>query len=675
MCGIVGVFPIKTASTQVSLGMQRAMTLWFHNEILAWTIERGKDATGLVATFGPPLDPESQADPTFFACLKQPVDAEDFFLNDGSDKRYAGQKKNANIEFLMEALSNVNRPLLHMIGHTRAKTTGSELNPMNNHPILIGNIIGVHNGGVRNSKEIFKKHKDFTPVGEVDSEAIFQLFAEVSNDKPIDWDALRYVWQRIEGPRAVMAFNNKHPHTVGFFRDYERPLELCVLPELGLMVLCSKREYVKNAVNAYQRMRLARNNMPGDELERLPRISVDWTTITSSEGGVIDLTKEFDGGSIDKFVDMQRLPTLLSDYRVETTTTYKGGYGPNGIGFQSQQGRSNGTSAITSSSAGQGAIVAGSNGTRATTESDMRTPVNGAAIVRDLSHYDDEGETAPLALVAESHKTNSESVVLSDSDVMDDVSEDISSGEIAETPAADDEVEMKVIDDEDAVEDDDDGDDDDSDSFYSEEQLREQAERLIFDPDYATNKMSVLVRMKGKMKELLGIDGAIGDLTEDQARHAVEFVYPELFSDGFVVGYRAGEADVTEHFEREDDTLEREKTSLEEENTALKEENELLNKQLKKSVTHMANLKGFLFAVLLANDQVKVDADDNLQFSGAINAFLEMSQNGFQKVKPSIVKKLFTKKDKQIIKSGLTSEARQLTDPPLTTPITELELG
>jgi len=626
------------------------MALWFHNEILFWTLERGKDATGLVATFGAPFNPESVDDPTFYACLKQPVDAEDFFLNDGLDKRYAGQKKNANIEFLMEAFPNVQRPLLHIIGHTRAKTTGSELNTMNNHPILIGNIIGVHNGGVRNSKEIFKRHANMTPVGEVDSEAIFQLFAEVANDKPLDAEALHYVWQRIEGPRAVIAFNNKHPHTIAFFRDVERPLEMCVLPELGLMVLCSKREYLKHAANAYQRLRISKALL--GEMT-LPRLSVDWTTVGTNEGGIVDLSQEFDAGkSIDKFVDMHRMPTMLSDYRAEITTVYKNG-GYNGTGFQGSNDNQKPSTVTTSTSTGNGVS------TTANEPSDMRTPVNGAAVIYDLSQYDDE-ETSPLIVVpASSEKADEggESVVLSDSDIMDDVSEDVVES------ATDDEIEVRIVEDEDE--------DEDDDCLYNEDQLRTQAEKLVFSAEFATSKVSVLVRMQGKMKELLGLDA----LTEEQARRAVEFIYPDLFGDGFVLGYRSGEADSTEHFERQEDALERELKSLEEANQAFKDENELLEKQLKRAATHMANLKGFLFAVLLTRNMIKVDDQNTLQFSDDIMDFLRMSENGFKQVKPDLVKRVFTKKDKQIIKSGLTSEARQLADTLSPTTKTALELG
>ena len=136
MCGIVGAFPLNKTDLEIDPKLRRQLALFIHNEILFETVARGKDATGIAAAFGPPLIPNETAANSFWAALKQPVDTADFFLNDGTSPKYSGQDAQANLERFMDASSAIQRPLCHIIGHTRAKTVGTEFNPMNNHPIL-----------------------------------------------------------------------------------------------------------------------------------------------------------------------------------------------------------------------------------------------------------------------------------------------------------------------------------------------------------------------------------------------------------------------------------------------------------------------------------------------------------------------------------------------------------
>lgn len=68
-----------------------------------------------------------------------------------------------------------------MIGHVRAQTKGSYKFNVNNHPILAGTVIGVHNGVIQNddllfdSAEQISSEAKFVRKGQVDSEIIFQL--------------------------------------------------------------------------------------------------------------------------------------------------------------------------------------------------------------------------------------------------------------------------------------------------------------------------------------------------------------------------------------------------------------------------------------------------------------------------------------------------------------------
>jgi glucosamine 6-phosphate synthetase-like amidotransferase/phosphosugar isomerase protein len=74
------------------------------------------------------------------------------------------------------------------IFHTRYATLGSPLNNLNNHPIRVGDVVGVHNGHVSNHQEIFQNYTSHRRKAEVDSEAIFSMLASYKNSesKPTD---------------------------------------------------------------------------------------------------------------------------------------------------------------------------------------------------------------------------------------------------------------------------------------------------------------------------------------------------------------------------------------------------------------------------------------------------------------------------------------------------------
>jgi predicted glutamine amidotransferase len=57
--------------------------------------------------------------------------------------------------------------------HTRAATQGRPEHNVNNHPIVNGNIIGIHNGVLYNDDHLYRRYPAWDRHGQVDSEAIF----------------------------------------------------------------------------------------------------------------------------------------------------------------------------------------------------------------------------------------------------------------------------------------------------------------------------------------------------------------------------------------------------------------------------------------------------------------------------------------------------------------------
>jgi len=310
MCGIVGVFALNKTDLEIDSNLRRRVALFLHNEILFETIARGKDATGISVSLGQPFN-KTEKVPPYWHVIKQPVDTEDFFLNDGTSARYDGQDENANIERCMDVATMLQRPLQHIIGHTRARTVGSEFNPNNNHPIIVGKIIGIHNGGVKNYKKIYEMHKEMTPQGEVDSEIIMQLLAKNANDRALDAQDIKYVSERIVGPRAVIAYNSSYPEKVIYFHDKERPLELAYIPELGLAIICSERRFFNTAMHVYRRTALTIKR-------NLPDLTVEWRTVPAGKGGVIDISDEFAGDceadTLFPLIDCSTVKTAYATY-------------------------------------------------------------------------------------------------------------------------------------------------------------------------------------------------------------------------------------------------------------------------------------------------------------------------------------------------------------------------
>ncbi|MGW8181321.1 MAG: hypothetical protein ACWGQW_21530, partial [bacterium] len=374
MCGVVGAFPLNKPGLEVDPQVRRMVLLYLHNEILFETVARGKDATGMALSFGP----KEEGGSPYWAVLKQPVRTGDFFTNDGTQAKYKGQDEEANIERYMDVACLLGRPLKHVLGHTRAKTKGSEFNPLNNHPILVGNIIGIHNGGVKNDDIIYKLHPEMTPLGEVDSEAIFQLLAANGNDRALGLEDIEFVTQRIEGPRAVMAYNRNFPDQVIYFHDKERPLELVYVPEIATAFLCSEKRFFEAALEIYERARLT--------IKRdLPELSYTWRYIAEGKGGVIDVAAEIDDTQkVEDMFPLVESAKLLSEYESKTATTYN--HGDTWKGYGSNGTKSTGSSTGSSSTGG----TANAN----KTAPKQLGPAPQEAEIIDMTRFGPEGKSA-----------------------------------------------------------------------------------------------------------------------------------------------------------------------------------------------------------------------------------------------------------------------------------------
>lgn len=119
---------------------------------------RGKDSSGLAYRF------ESLSE---IKVLKGPVSADELLKTD-------------NYKELKEAVLNERQnentgKVFAALGHARLVTNGSQLEDVNNQPVIKNGIVGVHNGIIVNDDEIWSKHKDINRDYEIDTEILFAL--------------------------------------------------------------------------------------------------------------------------------------------------------------------------------------------------------------------------------------------------------------------------------------------------------------------------------------------------------------------------------------------------------------------------------------------------------------------------------------------------------------------
>ena len=117
-------------------------------------------------------------------------------------------------EFI-DSMDQVARHTRTAIIHTRYATKGSPENNDNNHPILVGNTVGIHNGGIRNDDQIIEE-VGTGRTAQVDTEAIFRLID--ASENPVR------ELHRLQGTAAIAWLNTDSPNEMHLARVIGSPL-------------------------------------------------------------------------------------------------------------------------------------------------------------------------------------------------------------------------------------------------------------------------------------------------------------------------------------------------------------------------------------------------------------------------------------------------------------------
>jgi len=170
-----------------------------------------------------------------------------------------------------------------LLGHTRAPTKGAPSNNENNHPILVGNVVGIHNGYIRNDDSLFA-HFHLPRQGEVDSEIIFRLLDLLSPSSPPRTYLQDTAWAMslLEGPLAVLAINLQTPTRLLVVKDGS-PLCVHYEPRWQALFFSSRYAFLRRAFDSSVRaealpspavMLFDANRMPQANQSALARLAL-----------------------------------------------------------------------------------------------------------------------------------------------------------------------------------------------------------------------------------------------------------------------------------------------------------------------------------------------------------------------------------------------------------------
>lgn len=211
-----------------------------------------------------------------------------------------GEMNNFNV--VMRGI-NLDQEFKCVIGHTRAQTQGTYKNNKNNHPIICGKTVGVHNGMISSDNAIFMdlRKKKIERIAQVDSEAIFALIDSHITDGLSFKDAIRKASEDLKGSYACAAVNADKKNSLMLFRRGS-PIQMADFENLGIAVFASSMNIIRDAL---------------ENTKGLKNTVTAWTTLPDDTGMQIFLKT----GNTEKF-------DLVNPYRRDYSSgSFYGTYG------------------------------------------------------------------------------------------------------------------------------------------------------------------------------------------------------------------------------------------------------------------------------------------------------------------------------------------------------------
>ena len=132
-----------------------------------------------------------------------------------------------------------------VMGHSRLVTNGSQLNELNNQPVVKAGIIGIHNGIIVNENELWSRHPEIQRTSEIDTEVMLALVRKYLRE---DWDVATAVSKTVNEIFGTVA--------AAFFIDDLNVLALATnngslyvfTNEIGLFAFASEEYFLRKLV-------------------------------------------------------------------------------------------------------------------------------------------------------------------------------------------------------------------------------------------------------------------------------------------------------------------------------------------------------------------------------------------------------------------------------------------
>jgi glucosamine 6-phosphate synthetase-like amidotransferase/phosphosugar isomerase protein len=142
-------------------------------------------------------------------------------------------------------LDQLSEKTVCLLGHTREPTKGDPTNNLNNHPLIIENQIGVHNGKITNDDALFQEF-GYPRLGEVDSEIIFRLFNDIAPTETSYVKKLTAQARLLRGTFATISIDLRKPCCITVIKN-KKPLCLHYHEPWEALIFSSRYLFLRKA--------------------------------------------------------------------------------------------------------------------------------------------------------------------------------------------------------------------------------------------------------------------------------------------------------------------------------------------------------------------------------------------------------------------------------------------
>lgn len=142
----------------------------------------------------------------------------------------------------------VNDQTTLILGHARYPTKGQPAINANNHPLVVDQVCGIHNGHVKNDDALFARHH-YPRQAQVDSEIIFRLLNQIAPqpDQPAVY--MQQAANQIRPLRGIFTFlanDQRAPHQLVALK-HTNPISVYYHPDWQVLFFSSSYLYLRQS--------------------------------------------------------------------------------------------------------------------------------------------------------------------------------------------------------------------------------------------------------------------------------------------------------------------------------------------------------------------------------------------------------------------------------------------